>query len=113
MERVQKYTKPARVFHWVHTVAFLLLLITGIILFVPAFGAAAQGSWTRVIHRIGAVIFVIAPLIQIFANGKTMDLGYHGQFQKKGLPIVRIPFSFLGICRKVSHTGQNSMLLTP
>ena len=71
MERVQKYTKPARVFHWVHTAAFLLLLITDIILFVPAFGAAAQGSWTRVIHRIGAVIFVIAPLIQIFANGKT------------------------------------------
>ena len=71
MERVQKYTKPARIFHWVHTGAFLLLLITGIILFVPAFGAAAQDSWTRVIHRIGAVIFVLAPLIQIFANPKT------------------------------------------
>jgi len=71
MERVQKYTKPARVFHWVHTVAFFLLLITGIILFVPAFGAAAQDSWTRVIHRIGAVLFVVAPLIQIFANPKT------------------------------------------
>ena len=71
MERVQKYTKPARIFHWVHTGAFFLLLITGIILFVPAFGAAAQGSWTRVIHRIAAVIFVVAPLIQIFANPKT------------------------------------------
>ena len=71
MERVQKYTKPARILHWVHTAAFLLLLITGIILFVPAFGAAAQDSWTRVIHRIGAVIFVLAPLIQILANRKT------------------------------------------
>ena len=71
MERVQKYTKPAIVFHWVHTAAFFLLLITGIILFVPAFGVAAQDSWTRVLHRIGAVIFVLAPLIQIFANPKT------------------------------------------
>jgi len=71
MERVQKYTKPARVFHWAHTAAFLLLLITGIILFVPAFGAAAQDSWTRVIHRVGAVIFVLAPLIQLIANPKT------------------------------------------
>ena len=71
MERVRKYTKPAIVFHWAHTAAFLLLLITGIILFVPAFGAAAQDSWTRVIHRVGAVIFVLAPLIQLFANSKT------------------------------------------
>ena len=71
MARVQKYKKPARVFHWIHTAAFLALLITGIILFVPAFGAAAQDSWTRVIHRIGAVVFVLAPLIQIFANPKT------------------------------------------
>ena len=71
MERVQKYTKPARVFHWVHTGAFFILLITGIILFVPAFGAVAQGGLTRLIHRIGAVIFVVAPLIQIFANPRT------------------------------------------
>lgn len=68
MERVQKYTKPARVFHWVHTSAFLLLVITGLILFVPAFGFLAQDSWTRVIHRLAAVVFVVAPLIQILAN---------------------------------------------
>ncbi|MBM3183482.1 MAG: formate dehydrogenase subunit gamma [Chloroflexi bacterium] len=68
MERVRKYTKPARVFHWVHTGAFLLLVVTGLILFVPALGFLAQDSWTRVIHRIAAVVFVLAPLIQILAN---------------------------------------------
>ena len=71
MERVQKYTKPARVFHWVHSGAFLLLVITGIFLFVPAAGFLAQDSWSRVIHRVAAVIFVLAPLIQIIANRKT------------------------------------------
>ena len=68
MERVQKYTKPARIFHWIHTGAFLLLVVTGLILFVPAFGFLAQDSWTRVLHRIAAVFFVLAPLIQILAN---------------------------------------------
>jgi formate dehydrogenase subunit gamma len=71
MESVQKYTKPARIFHWIHTGAFVLLLITGIILFMPSIGFLAQDSWTRLIHRIAAVIFIVAPLIQIFANGKT------------------------------------------
>jgi formate dehydrogenase subunit gamma len=71
MANVQKYTKPARIFHWVHSGAFVLLLITGIILFMPAAGFLAQDSWTRLIHRIAAVIFVLAPLIQVIANGKT------------------------------------------
>ncbi len=71
METIQKYTKVARVFHWVHTTAFLALVITGIFLFVPALGFLAQDSWSRVIHRIAAVIFVLAPLMQLFANPKT------------------------------------------
>jgi len=71
MERVRRYTKPAIAFHWVHTGAFLLLVFTGLILFVPAFGYLAQDSWTRVLHRIGAVVFILAPLIQFIANPKT------------------------------------------
>ena len=84
MERVQKYTKPARIFHWTHTAAFLLLLITGIILFVPAFGAAAQDSWTRVIHRVAAVIFVVAPLIQLFANPRSAGTSIKKAFTWNG-----------------------------
>ena len=68
MERVQKYTKPARVFHWVHTGAFLILVITGLLLYVPAFAFLAQDSWSRLAHRIAAVAFVFAPLIEILVN---------------------------------------------
>jgi formate dehydrogenase subunit gamma len=71
METVQKYTKVARIFHWVHTAAFIILVLTGIFLFIPAAGFIAQDSWTRIIHRIAAVLFVVAPLMQIFANPKT------------------------------------------
>ncbi|MBN2187273.1 MAG: cytochrome b/b6 domain-containing protein [Dehalococcoidia bacterium] len=69
-QSVQKYTKVARIFHWVHTGAFLLLVITGIFLFVNA-GFVAQDSWSRLLHRIAAVIFVVAPFVQLFANRKT------------------------------------------
>jgi formate dehydrogenase subunit gamma len=71
METVQKYTKVARTFHWVHTAAFIILVLTGIFLFVPAAGVLAQDSWSRVIHRVAAVIFIVAPLMQVFANPKT------------------------------------------
>lgn len=67
---VQKYSKVARIFHWVHTGAFLLLVITGIFLFVHA-GVVSQDSWSRLVHRLAAVIFVLAPLAQIIANPRT------------------------------------------
>jgi len=71
MARVKKYTKPAVAFHWIHTAAFLILVITGLLLYVPAFASLAQDSWSRLVHRIAAVIFVFAPLIELIANRRT------------------------------------------
>lgn len=71
MELVRKYTKPAIVFHWVHTAAFILLVITGILLYFPPAAFLAQDSWSRLVHRIAAFIFVLAPLIQLIANPRT------------------------------------------
>ena len=60
-----KYSMPARVLHWVHTGAFIVLFLTGLILFVPPLAFLAEGSWTRIIHRIAAIIFIAAPLIYL------------------------------------------------
>ena len=65
---VEKYRKPIRILHWVHAGAFVLLFLTGLVLFIPQLGIIAQDSWTRVIHRIGAAVFVIAPLIYLPLN---------------------------------------------
>ena len=81
MDLVQKYTKQARIFHWVHTSAFLLLVITGILLFVPEAAFLAQDSWSRVVHRIAAVIFVIAPLIELIANPRTASTAIKKAFK--------------------------------
>jgi len=67
---VEKYRKPTRILHWVHSGAFVLLFFTGLVLFIPPLGFLAQDSWTRVIHRVAALIFVIAPLIYIPMNWK-------------------------------------------
>jgi formate dehydrogenase subunit gamma len=74
-QEVEMYRKPTRVLHWVHLVAFSILFLTGLVLFIPALGFLAQDSVTRVIHRIAAVIFIIAPLIYIPLNWKSTKDG--------------------------------------
>ena len=64
---VVKYTKPARVLHWIHTASFVILFLTGLVLFIPALGFLAEDSITRIIHRIGAALFIIVPLIYLIA----------------------------------------------
>lgn len=67
---VEKYSKATRILHNVHTVAFIVLFLTGLVLFIPQLGFLAQGSWTRILHRIAAVIFIVAPLIYLILKPK-------------------------------------------
>lgn len=67
---VEKYSKATRILHHVHTAAFIILFLTGLVLFIPQLGFLAQGSWTRILHRIGAVVFIIAPLIYLILKPK-------------------------------------------
>ncbi len=77
---VEKYRKPTRILHWVHASAFVLLFLTGLVLFIPQLGFLAQGSWTRLIHRIAAAIFIIAPLIYIPMKWKATVKGIKEAF---------------------------------
>ncbi len=67
---VEKYSKATRILHHVHTVAFIVLFLTGLVLFIPQLGFLAQDSWTRILHRIAAAIFIIAPLIYLVLKPK-------------------------------------------
>ena len=79
-QEVERYDKPTRILHWVHMVAFCLLFLTGLVLFIPQLGFLAQDSWTRVIHRIAAVAFVLAPLIYIPMNWEGTKRGVKKAF---------------------------------
>ena len=63
MELVERYTKRARWFHWLIAVVFLELVISGLLIFVPWISSDVIGAWTRVTHRIGAVILIGAPIL--------------------------------------------------
>jgi formate dehydrogenase subunit gamma len=63
---VERFKKTTIFLHWIHTAAFLVLIVTGAILFLPGMGEAAAGGMTRFIHRIAVIIFVAAPVIYFF-----------------------------------------------
>lgn len=73
-ERVLRFGKVAIFTHWAHTVTFLLLALTGMLIFfnfldflIPLFGGM-QG--VRIVHRVMAILFVIFPVISLIANPK-------------------------------------------
>jgi formate dehydrogenase subunit gamma len=81
VKEVERYSKATRYLHWTHAVSFTLLILTGLILFVPALGFLAEDSWTRLIHRIAAVMFVIAPMIYIPLNWNRSSHGIKEAFK--------------------------------
>jgi formate dehydrogenase subunit gamma len=58
-----------RFVHWLHTAAFAVLMVTGAMLYIPWFGNSidqgAGGHAVRLLHRIGAVAFMLVPVIYI------------------------------------------------
>jgi formate dehydrogenase subunit gamma len=64
-QEIEKYRRPVRILHWVHTGAFIVLFLTGIMFFIPALSFLAIGGWTRLVHRAAAMVFVIAPLVYL------------------------------------------------
>ncbi len=65
---VERFKKRTICLHWIHTAAFLTLIVTGAILFLPGIGDAAAGGTTRLIHRIAVVFFVAIPVIYTVFN---------------------------------------------
>ncbi len=80
-QQIVRYRTPTRILHWIHTAAFIILGITGFILFIPGLSATlAHGSDTRYLHRIAAVIFVIGPIIYLITNRKAAVKGIKEAF---------------------------------
>ena len=60
---VEKFKLHTRWLHWIIVAAAFTLALTGLFLYVPQFGSVAQDSYTRIIHRVAAVVFVAAPVL--------------------------------------------------
>jgi formate dehydrogenase subunit gamma len=65
---IPKYSAMERLFHWGHTVTFLLLAMTGMILFFPLLRPLARGDGgylIRMTHRAVAIAYGALPLIYV------------------------------------------------
>lgn len=80
MADVERYRKPTRILHFVHLAMFIGLAVTGSFLYFHAISLPAQDGWSRLIHRIFAVIFVLGPLIYMVARWKTTWKGIKDAF---------------------------------
>lgn len=101
-EKVLRFGKVAIFAHWAHTVSFLLLACTGMMIYLdifdfllPLFGGM-QGA--RYVHRVMAVLFIVMPLVSLAANPKGFkmwmgeittwgkdEFGFFGAFVKEML----------------------------
>jgi cytochrome b subunit of formate dehydrogenase len=79
-QEVEKYRRPIRILHWINSGAFVIRFLTGLVLFIPALGFLVEDSWTRLIHRIAAAIFIIVPVIYLIINPAAVGRGLKQAF---------------------------------
>ncbi len=104
VERVERFSFSARFVHWGHTVTFLLLLLTGLVLFMDSrWGvlAAIFGGYNGagLIHRIMAVGFTIIPLVGLAMNPRGFVEWWKDVFNFRMDDfkfLTKFPFEFLG-----------------
>ena len=77
-QKIEMFSGTERIVHWLHTTAFFTLIITGALLFMPLFHGFIQGNagvLVRIVHRIGAIAFMLCPLLfLIFDFGGVVDV---------------------------------------
>ncbi|OGO40240.1 MAG: hypothetical protein A2147_09975 [Chloroflexi bacterium RBG_16_57_8] len=80
--QVERYRKPTRFLHWAIAVSYVVLFITGLLIFLPApISLLAQDSFTRIFHRVFSIVFIGAPVIYMLTNWKATVKGITEAFK--------------------------------
>lgn len=70
---VKRYSIIDRLMHWSVALGFVLLSITGFVIFFQGSASLLNsniGSFIRILHRIGAVLFIAAPILYLLFSKK-------------------------------------------
>jgi len=74
---IRMFSTVQRLVHWLHAAAFSVLALTGLVLYAPFLQGLAMGyaGWTvRLLHRVGAALLALVPLIYlVFDPGGLFD----------------------------------------
>ncbi len=63
--KVLRYRNAPRIVHMLLAISFLILLFSGLVIFLPFLSQYAAGGTSRFLHRIGAVIFMSIPILYL------------------------------------------------
>lgn len=70
-EEIRQFNSQQIAVHWIHTAAFLVLLVTGLFIFIPSFAFLMGGSHiSRNLHRIFAVAYMGVPVLFLLTDPK-------------------------------------------
>jgi len=67
---ILRFSRAQRAVHWLLTVSFFLLTLTGLVLLVPTLSGLGTGGISRLLHRIGAVAFLAVPVCYALFDGR-------------------------------------------
>lgn len=67
---VERFNATERAVHWTYTALFLLLLVTGLVLWVPALAAIGRRDVFRQLHIVGGLALVAVPLAIALAGDR-------------------------------------------
>ena len=106
---VPRYRLMQRISHWALTVAFGVLLLSGLALFVPVVSQWVASEAGRVLHRIAAVVFGLVPLFYFLTDrrGLTQLLRESFAYDKDDIAWLKhfIPYAF-GKARNLPPQGR-------
>jgi formate dehydrogenase subunit gamma len=67
---IPRYRLTQRISHWAFTVAFFVLLFSGLALFVPAVSEWTASANGRLAHRVAAIVLMLAPVFYLITDRK-------------------------------------------
>lgn len=70
--QVLRYLPTQRWVHWMGAAGFVMLLLSGLVLLWPPLAPLAAGGWSRMLHRVGAVLYVLWPILYAILNPKLL-----------------------------------------
>lgn len=95
---IPKYTFVERLLHWLHTVSFIPLVITGLVLFLDSLQPLAQGDagqLMRLVHRLAAVLFIAEPLVYGILQPRRLWMHFKEfSFERDDLGWLKNAFSY-------------------
>lgn len=84
-KRIKRHDAWMRTWHWTNLISWAVLTITGLFLYVPAFGTSLGQDFLntgKMFHRIFAILFIAVPLIIAVIKPRTFGDSFKNLFQK-------------------------------